>query len=465
MSLADALYQLTPPPALLLLLLLLIALVESLALVGLLVPGVVLITAAASLAGHQELALAWVIGVAFIGAVIGDGASFGLGYLQRERVTRLWPLSHHPEWLARGARFFQRYGPFSVFFGRFIGPVRPVIPLIAGMLHMRPLTFIWANLASAALWAPAYVLPGYLLGRTWKRLLDFPPGFETWLITFALIVVGLAVAFSWGRAQLAREGRLYRLMAGVARRAPLLRRPWLAMSHSGEVPLASTLLLVVSLGALSGWTLLVISHHGPMPMDTQLQQLVMELQTPFLTQLSQIMASIGDKYGVLALFLPWGLWLLAKRHLAALLHWLAALGGIALLNIWGKNFFARPRPETPDYLSGSLAYPSAHSSTAVVLFGLGAAFAAAELPHHKRFWIYWVAMALALPMALSRLVLGVHWFSDLVGGALLGLVVCALVQLNWQSRPRRSLSPCPWQALTVASLVLVSTRVVLLSPV
>ncbi|CAM3959559.1 bifunctional DedA family/phosphatase PAP2 family protein [Vreelandella rituensis] len=465
MSLADTLYQLTPSPAALLLLLLLIALVESLALVGLLVPGVLLITAAASLAGHQELALVWVIGVAFIGAVIGDGVSFGLGYLQRERVTRLWPLSRHPEWLARGARFFRRYGPFSVFFGRFIGPVRPVIPLIAGMLHMRPLTFIWANLASAALWAPAYILPGYLLGRTWEQLLDFPPGFETWLITFALIVVGLAVVFSWGRAQLAREGRLYRLTAGVARRVPLLRRPWLAMSQSGEVPLASTLLLVISLGALSGWTLMVLSHHGPMPMDTQLQQLVMALQTPFLNQLSQIMASIGDKYGVLALFLPWGLWLLAKRHIAALLHWLAALGGIALLNIWGKNFFARPRPETPDYLTGSLAYPSAHSSTAVVLFGLAAAFVAAELPHHKRFWIYWVAMALALPMALSRLVLGVHWFSDLVGGALLGLVVCALVQLNWQSRPRRSLSPCPWQALTVASLVLVSARVVLLSPV
>lgn len=50
--------------------------VESLALVGLLVPGVVLITAAASMAGHQMVALPWLIGAAFAGAVLGDGLSY-----------------------------------------------------------------------------------------------------------------------------------------------------------------------------------------------------------------------------------------------------------------------------------------------------------------------------------------------------------------------------------------------------
>ncbi|WP_340162872.1 DedA family protein [Billgrantia tianxiuensis] len=138
MSLTETLLQLAPSPQMLLLIVGAIALLESLALVGLLLPGVVLITAAASLAGHQDMAVSSLLLAAFIGAVLGDGISFSLGYTQRERVTRLWPLSRHPEWLARGARFFQRYGSLSVFFGRFVGPVRPVIPLIAGMLHMSP---------------------------------------------------------------------------------------------------------------------------------------------------------------------------------------------------------------------------------------------------------------------------------------------------------------------------------------
>lgn len=80
--------------------------VESLALVGLLVPGVVLITAAASMAGHQMVALPWLIGAAFAGAVLGDGLSYFLGYRHRDTVVTRWPLSLHPEWLGRGARFF-----------------------------------------------------------------------------------------------------------------------------------------------------------------------------------------------------------------------------------------------------------------------------------------------------------------------------------------------------------------------
>ncbi|MBB3332213.1 undecaprenyl-diphosphatase [Halomonas campaniensis] len=467
MNLADALYQLTPSPTLLLLIIAAIALVESLALVGLLVPGVLLITAAASLAGHQELALPAIILAAFLGAVIGDGASFLLGYTQHERVTRLWPLSRHPEWLARGARFFQRYGTLSVFFGRFVGPVRPVVPMIAGMLRMSPRAFTWANLASAALWAPAYVLPGYLLGRTWQQLLDVPPGVQAWLVALAGLLVALAVVFSWLRQQVTRTGRVYRLLAIGARRHPVMRRLWLAQSArgQGEVPLASWLLLVLTLGGLSGWTLLVIHQHGPLPMDLRLQALFAALATPWLTHLGEALARAGDRLGVLALVLPWAGWLLWRRHLAAFAHLAAGLGGIAALNTLGKVLVGRARPDTPEYLAGSLAYPSGHTSTMVVLAGMAAAFVARELPHAQRHWVYWGGILLVVPMALSRLVIGVHWLSDLVGGALLGLVVCALVQLAWQARPRGRLAPCPWAWLTAGSLALVAARIAWLPPV
>ena len=469
MNLADALYQLTPSPTLLLLIIAAIALVESLALVGLLVPGVVLITAAASLAGHQELALPAIVLAAFLGAVIGDWASFWLGYTQHDRVTRLWPLSRHPEWLARGARFFQRYGTLSVFFGRFVGPVRPMVPLIAGMLRMSPRAFTWANIASAALWAPAYVLPGYLLGRTWQQLVDIPEGARPLLVALAAILVVLAVMFSWLRQQVGRTGRLYRLLASGARRHPVMRRLWLSQSAGvqGEVPLASWLLLILSLGGVSGWTLMVMQHgaDGPLVMDSRLNALFAYLAVPGLEALSQALARVGDTYGVLALVLPWGGWLLWRRRFDALAHIGGGLGLIALLNTWGKAFFARPRPDTPDYLTGSLAYPSAHASTAVVLAGLAAAFIARELPHQQRHWVYWGAILFAMIMALSRLVIGVHWFSDLVGGALLGLVVCALVQLAWQARPRPALAPCPWTWLTMGALALVAARIAWLPPI
>ena len=62
----------------------------------------------------------------------------------------------------RGISFFKRYGVHSVFIGRFLGPLRAVVPLVAGMMHMPPLRFNTANVLSAVVWAPALVLFGDL---------------------------------------------------------------------------------------------------------------------------------------------------------------------------------------------------------------------------------------------------------------------------------------------------------------
>nr|WP_202932430.1 VTT domain-containing protein [Halomonas alkaliphila] len=464
-SFTDSLFALSLSPTMLLLLVLLIALAESLAVVGLLVPGVMLITAVASVAGHQAIGLPWIISAALIGAILGDGISYKLGYHHREQVTQRWPLAQHPEWLGRGARFFERYGIYSVFFGRFIGPVRPIIPLVAGMMRMPPRTFLWANVTSAALWAPAYVLPGYLLGRTWQQHLNLPPNIEAAALMMAASIIVLAIVFSWGRAQVGRHGWGYLVIARVIRRIPFMRRPWLAMSQSGEVPIASLLLFIVSLTSFSAWTLLVIHHHGPLMMDLQAQRLFSWLSNVPTVQTSLVLSEIGDKLGIAALLLPWALWLLIHKRLDALYHWGAAIGGIALLNTLGKSIFGRARPETPEHLIGSLSYPSAHTSTFVVVIGLGAAFLVPALPHRRHFWIYWIAIALVTPMALSRLVLNLHWLSDLIGGALLGLLVCALVRLSWQRRYRPPLLCSYWQWAMAASFILVSLRVTLLPPV
>ncbi|WP_348814425.1 bifunctional DedA family/phosphatase PAP2 family protein [Halomonas sp. H10-59] len=463
----DWLIQWAPSPGLLLLLIFTIALVESLALIGVVVPGVVLITAAASLAGHYDIAVGWVIACAFAGAVVGDGASYAIGYRYREQVTAMWPLSHHPEWLARGARFFQRHGPLSVLLGRFVGPVRPIVPLVAGILRMPPTTFTWANLGSALLWAPAYILPGYLLGRTWQQWLALPDDLHPWLTALGVTVAVLALLFSLVRHHASPQGLLYRSFAWFSHHLPGGRRLWQALAphHEEEPPLASWLLLLGALTALSAWTLVVLQADGPLMMDTRLHALIGGLELPGLLALSETLAEAGDTLGVAALALPWLVWLASRRHWAALGHVSAGLIAIATLNTLGKEVIGRLRPDAPDYLAHSLSYPSAHTSTAVVLYGMAAAFIAQTLPRRQRFWPYWVAIAIVVPMALSRIVLGVHWLSDLVGGALLGLVVCAMVQLAWLRRDRTALTPCPLPALLLASLALVSARILWLPPV
>ena len=68
--------------------------------------------------------------------------------------------------MRRGREFFEKYGAFAVFLGHFFGPIRAVIPVIAGMAAMRQIPFQIANVTSAFLWAGGVIAPSFL-GVAW----------------------------------------------------------------------------------------------------------------------------------------------------------------------------------------------------------------------------------------------------------------------------------------------------------
>jgi membrane protein DedA with SNARE-associated domain len=96
----------------------------------------------------------------FLGAVIGDAISFWIGRRFGHNLEKHWYFQRNPEFLPRGYRFFERYGTASVFVGRFFGPVRAAIPLVAGIMEMPWRQFWIANVGSALIWAPALLLLG-----------------------------------------------------------------------------------------------------------------------------------------------------------------------------------------------------------------------------------------------------------------------------------------------------------------
>ena len=100
----------------------LVAMSESLAIVGVLVPGVVLMFGFGAMISVGTLAFWPTFAWAVAGAIAGDGLSFFLGRHFQERLTSLWPFNKHPKSLERGITFFQRYGGKSVALGRFFGP-------------------------------------------------------------------------------------------------------------------------------------------------------------------------------------------------------------------------------------------------------------------------------------------------------------------------------------------------------
>ena len=168
-----------------------LALAESLLVVGLLVPGVALLSAATLIAAEQNIhpGLWWLCGG--LGAFCGDGLSFVAGSWLGHRLDRLRLFREHPQWLPRAQDFFRRYGAMSIALGRFVGPLRPVVPAVAGAAGMRPLTFWWVNLLSSAAWAAVYLLPVYWLG---KEAGSWLPGWA--LALFVLLATVLALIVS-----------------------------------------------------------------------------------------------------------------------------------------------------------------------------------------------------------------------------------------------------------------------------
>jgi membrane protein DedA with SNARE-associated domain len=137
-----------------------LAFAESLAFLSFLVPSTVLLLGIGALIGASGLEF-WPIWLgAAAGGILGDWVSYAIGYRFKHAAFRVWPLSYHPNVAERGERLFMKWGAWGVFLGRFIGPMRAVVPLIAGIFAMPILLFQVANIASAFVWAFIMLAPG-----------------------------------------------------------------------------------------------------------------------------------------------------------------------------------------------------------------------------------------------------------------------------------------------------------------
>tara|TARA_Y100001949_G_C15853176_1_gene271578 strand:- start:129 stop:740 length:612 start_codon:yes stop_codon:yes gene_type:complete len=141
------------------------AFIESFAIIGLIVPGVVLLALISGLAGTLNLPIYYVLLLAYLGACLADILSFIIGRYFKERLDKAWPFLNHPKWLNEGREFIDLYGVTGIFIGRFIGPVRALLPLMAGSLGMQVKKFIIVDLISGIFWACIYLLPGYFAGK------------------------------------------------------------------------------------------------------------------------------------------------------------------------------------------------------------------------------------------------------------------------------------------------------------
>lgn len=144
----------------------LLAFGESLAFISLILPSTVILVGIGGLIGASGINLWPVVLAAGAGGTLGYAISYWIGLYFKDDIERIWPFKNFPEMIPKGRAFFDKYGAFGVFLGHFFGPVRAVIPVVAGMYAMPQLQFQIANVLSAFLWAGGVIAPSFF-GLKW----------------------------------------------------------------------------------------------------------------------------------------------------------------------------------------------------------------------------------------------------------------------------------------------------------
>jgi membrane protein DedA with SNARE-associated domain len=137
-----------------------LAFAESLAFISLLIPAWGVLVAIGALVGPNGISFwpVWIAGS--LGAALGDWLSYWIGVKIGPPVAHMWPLSKHPALIPRGEAFVKNWGALAVVVGRFFGPLRASVPLVAGIFEMPYWRFQFANFASAFLWAAVLLSVG-----------------------------------------------------------------------------------------------------------------------------------------------------------------------------------------------------------------------------------------------------------------------------------------------------------------
>ena len=425
--------------------------VESLAFVGILVPGIIILFGIGALIslGVMDLLPIWLLGT--LGALIGDIVSYAIGRRYRSSLADMWPFARFPKMLERGRQYFQDHGPKSVVIGRFIGPLRPVIPVTAGMLGLEPRRFLLVDIPACIAWTPAYLIPGMLFGASLEVASEYA-GRMSLVLIIAVVVLWLTWWVIWTAYEIlaSRSARWLRHFIRWLRRHPLFRRIAGPLLDSNQpevlsITMMGLLLVVIFWGMV---ILLFLSPFSatPQAIDQAVQAYALALRNHVadplmiaLTQLSRLSVLIPTSMAVL-------LWLIGAGRKKAALHWLVAMGGGVVLQVL-IGWALRSTPLLNEAGVNQQYDPSAALTLVTVVLGYFAVMIARELKRRKRKWPYVITGLLLSLLVLSRLYLGLDWLSGALVGVALGMAWTFVVGIAYRQRAMRSFSG------TAASLI------------
>jgi membrane protein DedA with SNARE-associated domain/membrane-associated phospholipid phosphatase len=411
------------------------AALEALALIGTIIPGSSVVFVGGVLIGLNVLDPWWTMAASVAGAVIGDGLSYWLGRRYHERLLTFWPMKNYRPLFARGQAYFALNGGKSVFFGRFLGPVRAIVPVIAGMSGMPPVLFYGMNIASALAWSVVHILPGVLFGASLQVAGAVSSRLVMVIFVFAaslwLIFLCLRLLFRYGSRYFRR---LRDRVVSYAQRSPGPAASLALSLLDPARPESRSLLFAALLLIAGGWLFLgiledVISNDPLVRFDSSFQAMLQGVRTEWMDQVMVAVTYLGGPISTTALIGTISLYFAYRRYWRTLGYWLAAAGFAEALVRVLKLTLSRARPHHIYTGTEQFSFPSGHATFSIVVYGFLAFLLASGKSIRCKIAVSMVAAAVIALVSFSRLYLGAHWLSDVLGSLSLGLFWVALLSI------------------------------------
>lgn len=383
-----------------------IVLMEGLPIIGSFFPGHIAIITAGFLVKIGVFNLGWVLLVTIAMTTLGDilgfllGRRYGYSFLTRFGKYIFLKEEH----IEKAKKLIDKHTGKSIIFGKFSPVTRPLIPFIIGANGTHINKFWIYNIIGSTLWVVISIMIGFVFGASYHIVAGS-------IGKFLFIAIVATILIIWG----------YKL---VNKRFHVFKKYEL---------------FILTLNLISLWSLAKTiqdsfsSNSFLANFDISVNVFVTENITPALINFSSLISYVGDTRVMLIAGVVIGLGFLFKkryRRAGIMIFSVVSTSGII---VFMKEMFMRARPENVIAMISGLSdgsFPSGHAGMSAAFFVSLAYVFAPRIQSWVRREILIVACAGAgILIGLSRITLGVHWFSDVLAGWSLGIFLATGVIL------------------------------------
>ncbi|MFL5258786.1 MAG: bifunctional DedA family/phosphatase PAP2 family protein [Hyphomicrobiales bacterium] len=436
-----------------------IAFGEALLIIGLFVPSTAVLIGAGMLVGTGHLNFWPVFLATLLGAVLGDQLSYWAGRLYGERLKTMWPLNRYPGLVARGESFVRSHGGKSIAIGRFVPGVKAVVPGIVGTFGMSQLWFATINVLSGIVWSGAHIFPGMLLGQGLALAGELSGRLVVALLILLVLIAvagwairlfvgGLAPWIEFGQFKLSRWAR--------AQPGKWWRRFGRIISPTNPRAIVIIVFAAVAVTSLFAFIRLVSSVFETdtlLNADLSIHNMMTSVRSTPGDEFMVRVTMLGDGLVMLALAAAMIGWLLLRRAWRAAIAVAVTLFSARLFVPLMQTWIKRERPLDFDGFGEVFSFPASHTAIATVTLGVLAVLVSHSMRNWGRAVVFAAAGIMAVIFAYSRIYLGAHWMTDVLGGFLFGAVMTAAFGIAVEAVPSRRIMPPALAGVCIAAFL------------